>query len=87
MRDYLAESGTGENTSSAVGSIRAAFAAEIIEDGDSWMAAARLRNTLSHEYDKARAAEALSVIAERYLALFTRLADKLEDESKSRNYP
>ena len=87
MRDYLADLGIAENTSSAVGAIRAAFAAEIIEDGDGWMAAAKLRNTLSHEYDPQRAAEALTMIAERYLALFATLADKLAHEAKSRGRP
>lgn len=87
MRDYLTELGVSESMSSAVGAIRVAFAAEIIEDGDAWMAAAKLRNTLSHEYDPQRAAEALAAIAERYLALFTDLADKLAHETKSRGGP
>jgi nucleotidyltransferase substrate binding protein (TIGR01987 family) len=83
MRDYLAELGVSDNASSAVGAIRAAFAAAIIDDGDSWMAAAKLRNTLSHEYHPDRTAEALTVIADRYLALFQALADKLGHEAQS----
>lgn len=82
MRDYLAEIGVSDNASSAVGAIRAAFAAEIIDDGDEWMAAAKVRNTLSHEYRPERAAEALTLIAERYLALFKSLADKIAHETK-----
>ena len=82
MRDYLAELGVSDNASSAVGAIRAAFAAEIIDDGDEWMAAAKVRNTLSHEYHPERAAEALTLIAERYLALFKSLADKIAHETK-----
>lgn len=87
MRDYLAELGIGDNTSSAVGAIRAAFAAEIIDDGDEWMAAAKVRNTLSHEYHPDRAAKALTLIAERYLALFKSLADKIAHETKSSDNP
>lgn len=87
MRDYLAELGISEHTSSAVGAIRAAFAAEIIDDGDEWMAAAKVRHTLSHEYHPDRAAEALTLIAERYLALFKSLADKIGDEAKSSDNP
>lgn len=66
---------------SPVATIRSAFAVALIFDGDGWMDATKLRHSLSHEYDENRAAAALALISDRYLALFAALADKLHDEA------
>ncbi len=59
--------------------IRAAFAARLIEDGQSWIDATNARNALSHIYNQARADQAIDEIALEYLALMKSLADKLSD--------
>ena len=59
--------------------IRAAFEAELIEDGQGWIDATKLRNELSHIYDATRADAALQAIADSHLPLMTALVAKLND--------
>ena len=59
--------------------IRAAFEAGLIENGQGWVDATKLRNELPHIYDAARADAALEVIAESYLPLMMGLVSKLDD--------
>ena len=63
--------------------IRAAFALNLIADGDGWVDAMRQRNTTSHEYDEQAANVAVAAITTRYLALFEALAEKLSNEAQS----
>ncbi|MEI9928194.1 MAG: nucleotidyltransferase substrate binding protein [Sphingomonas sp.] len=77
MADYLLHELVPLDTVTPGGAIRAAFAAEVIRDGDAWMAASRLRNALSHTYDKAVRDRALEEISGRYLPLFAEFRDAM----------
>ncbi len=80
MRDYLEAAGSLEGMKSPVAAIRSAFEVGLIADGQGWMDATKLRHTLAHEYDPRRAEDALKAIADRHLALFRALSDKMNDE-------
>jgi nucleotidyltransferase substrate binding protein (TIGR01987 family) len=84
MYDYQTETGITV-VRSPVATIRSAFSIALISDGDGWMEATKLRHSLSHEYDENRAAAALALISDRYLALFVALAEKLGNETRSDN--
>ncbi|MDE2597516.1 MAG: nucleotidyltransferase substrate binding protein [Sphingomonadales bacterium] len=77
LRDYLIHDGQDLPVITPASVLRAAFAAGLVDDGDGWMDALKLRNQLSHEYDQHRAALAVADIMRRYLALFEVLAEKL----------
>lgn len=80
LGDYLVAHGAPVETPTPHNIIRAAFRMNLISDGDGWMAAMRLRNALSHEYDEDRACAALQHIAGSHLALFQALDEKLANE-------
>lgn len=80
MRDVLLSRGIGEDVRTPVGAIRAAFSVDLIDDGQRWMDATKLRHTLSHEYHPERAGAGLKQIASEYLAMFDALAEKLAHE-------
>ena len=73
MRDRLSALGMSESISSPVGAVRIAFAQGLIDNGQAWIDAGKLRNTLLHEYHPDRAANALKVIGTRYLPMFKAL--------------
>lgn len=79
MRDFLAENGA-EVMSTPGSVIRGAFAAGLIADGDGWMDALRLRNRLSHEYNREHADRAVEAIFNQHLARFSALAETLRHE-------
>lgn len=83
LRDYMTESGAPPDVPSPVNVIRGAFAMNLINDGDGWIAAMKLRNQTSHECDKDAASAAADEIADRHLALFSALAEKLTHEGQS----
>lgn len=87
MRDYLVENGVADEVATPIGAIRAAFAAGLIADGQDWIDATKLRNVLSHEYNSERAGEGLKQIANRHLAMFRALAEKLGDEQPPTDLP
>lgn len=80
IRDYLTVRGVTDEIRTPVGAIRAAYAADLIADGQRWMDATKLRHTLSHAYHPERAAEGQRLIAREYLAMFDALAEKLANE-------
>jgi len=67
-KDYLQEHGTvlEEVTPNAV--IKAAFAAGLILDGQTWVEMRLHRNMLAHNYDEAKFSEVLSAVEAKYLA-------------------
>lgn len=87
LRDYLVFSGITDDVRSPVGAIRSAYAINLIQDGQRWMDATKLRHTLTHEYHPERAAEGLDLIADEYLAMFQGLAEKLADEVQRPRFP
>ena len=51
LKDYLEAQGIVLETLTPAATIRAAFAAKIIADGDTWMRALDARNKMSHTYN------------------------------------
>lgn len=80
MRDYLADAGNPVSVPSAMNVIRAAFAINLIEDGDAWVAMAKARNVMAHEYDPAAFEVTVVNIASRFFPLIADLRAKLETE-------
>ena len=80
MRDFLFEVGAAVDVPVPINIIRAAMQANLITDGDGWVAAMQTRNMLSHEYNSVRAMEALQRIATEFLPLFVGLRAELDKE-------
>ncbi len=70
LLDYLTYQGIVLPTKTPRSVIVAAFQADIIEDGDGWMAALEARNKMSHVYNFKVFEELIDAIRVRYLALF-----------------
>ena len=66
LRDYLDFSGAAPATITPAAVIRAAFAANLIEDGDVWMAAFDARNRIAHTCDQATFDRIVRDIVERF---------------------
>ena len=63
--------------------VRAAFANELIEDGEAWIAMIESRNRTSHSYNEETAPEIATAILSRYvpaLESFVRRFTKLQEE-------
>lgn len=70
MKDYLEASGITINPVTPRTAIKAAFAAQVIEDGQVWVDMMLHRNLLSHSYDGTKFQEVLDALENRYLAAF-----------------
>ncbi|MBB5697160.1 HI0074 family nucleotidyltransferase substrate-binding subunit [Sphingomonas yantingensis] len=77
MADFLVAEGSPPDTVTSASVIRAAFAAGIVEDGDAWMAASKLRHQLSHTYDETMRDAGLVAIGERHLPTLVALRDDM----------
>ena len=85
MKDYLRSLGMGELIASR-DSTRAAFAAELILDGESWMDMILSLNLSSHTYNLDIAANLVAKIASNYATLFQEFETKmLEIQSRDRS--
>lgn len=78
MADYLADQLAPPDAYTPTQSIRSAFFAGLIEDGDAWIAAGRLRNQLSHAYSEAAREKALDAVRNTMMSLFEALRDRIE---------
>ena len=58
--------------------IKEAFAAKVLDDGQTWIDMIDHRNLLSHTYDPANFEDAVDAIHGRYLAAFGSLHDLLD---------
>ncbi|MEQ1495187.1 MAG: HI0074 family nucleotidyltransferase substrate-binding subunit [Novosphingobium sp.] len=85
LRDFMFASGQEIDVPSPINVIRTAFTLNLISQADEWVEAMRLRNALSHEYDAARAATALGVIADKYAPLIAELVERLSNEAERGN--
>lgn len=85
LRDFMFASGQDIDVPSPINVIRTAFTLNLISQADEWVEAMRLRNALSHEYDAARAAAALGVIADKYAPLIAELVERLSNEVERGN--
>jgi nucleotidyltransferase substrate binding protein (TIGR01987 family) len=81
LKDYLEHSGVllPQITPGAV--IKAAYAAKLVADGQTWMDMLKHRNLMSHTYDSARFNEAVSAVRARYLAALGQVYELLKAES------
>src|SRR5262249_582593 len=70
LKDYLEASGIVLETITPAATIKAAFEAKVIADGDAWMAALETRNLMSHTYNMKTFEEALSKIKAHYVPMF-----------------
>ena len=78
VREYLIDEGIAEiNTPKSV--MKAAFAANLIDDEDGWIGILNDRNTTSHIYDEDEADRIFERIRNKHTALFTKLSDTLSD--------
>ena len=78
MKDYLRSLGQ-DGLMASRDSTRAAFAAGLIIDGESWMDMIISRNLSSHTYNVATANSLTHKIAETYAALFVEFERKMQE--------
>jgi nucleotidyltransferase substrate binding protein (TIGR01987 family) len=76
MKDYLRSLGSSTVIASR-DSTRAAFAAELIADGENWMDMIVSRNLSSHTYNRDTANALVQKIASSYAALFALFEQKM----------
>ena len=80
IKDYMEHQNFDFATLTPATVIREAFAAKIIDDGETWMAALDARNKMSHTYDFKEFEQVLSQINAQYLTCFGNLYEKLAQE-------
>lgn len=85
MRDYLADGGNPVSIPSALNVIRAAFAVNLLEDGDAWVDMVKARNVMAHEYDPAAFEATVISITHRFFPLLADLKTRLEAERAAGN--
>lgn len=73
LADLLAAEGINLDTVTPRSVIRAAFAAKLIHDGETWMGALDARNRMAHTYNLADFEGVIREIRANYLALFDAL--------------
>ncbi|MEK7260208.1 MAG: nucleotidyltransferase substrate binding protein [Pseudomonadota bacterium] len=76
LRDYLRGQGNAELSGSR-DTLREAFSAKLIDDGEIWMNMLQDRNRTSHTYNEATATEILNNIQAHYHAMFEKLQSKM----------
>ena len=76
MKDFFIYQGRSDITGSR-DATRAAFAVQLVEDGEGWMEMIASRNQSSHTYNRATAQTLVQRIVERYAALFAAFAQRM----------
>ncbi len=77
MKDYFVYQGDMSITGSR-DATRAAFAVQLIEDGQGWMEMIKSRNQSLHTYNRATADTLVEVVVEQYAMLFRAFAQRME---------
>lgn len=85
MKDYLRSLGSSTVIASR-DSTRAAFAAELIADGENWMDMIVSRNLSSHTYNRDTASALVQKIVASYAALFATFEQKMVDVANDRSH-
>jgi nucleotidyltransferase substrate binding protein (TIGR01987 family) len=80
LKDYIEKEGIALEMITPSMVIKTAFAAKIIEDGETWMKALDARNKMSHTYDLKVFEKIISEITTQYLSAFDGLYIKLLKE-------
>ncbi|MCE2965344.1 MAG: nucleotidyltransferase substrate binding protein [Alphaproteobacteria bacterium] len=83
LKDYLEYKGIVLSTITPAAAIKAAFAANIIHNGEIWMRALDARNKMSHTYSFSAFEEIIKSIKSSYLVIFDDLYSSLLDDSLS----
>lgn len=78
LKDVLEADGLIVSPTTPASVVRAAFEAGVIEDGDGWMAALKLRNKLSHLYSQEVVLGAVPQIVERFGAVLSKAVEEIE---------
>ncbi len=81
LRDFLRWQGNPDITGSR-DTIREAFSAGLIDDGESWMRMLVDRNRTSHTYNEETAEQILKAIDECYHSLFTSVLNRMQKEAE-----
>lgn len=77
LKDFLQDQGD-QSIKGSKDTIRAAFKAELIQDGEDWMETILARNSSSHTYDENTAERLVVHIVEKYFPLFEKLKVEME---------
>jgi nucleotidyltransferase substrate binding protein (TIGR01987 family) len=77
MKDYFVHQGDTSITGSR-DAVRAAFAVQLIQDGQGWMDMIKSRNQSSHTYNQDTADEVTLDITKRYALLFDAFAQHMQ---------
>ncbi|MFN3819823.1 nucleotidyltransferase substrate binding protein [Blastomonas sp.] len=77
IKDYLEFQGVVLDTVTPRAVLKAAFAANLIEDGEVWMTALNARNKMSHTYNLKMFEQVVKAIEARYLGLMGQLDETL----------
>ncbi len=83
LKDYFAYQGNSNITGSR-DAFRAAFTADLIEDGEAWMESILSRNITTHAYNQETAEEINNKIIHQYYPMFAQLSTKLETLSDAK---
>lgn len=81
LKDYLEYSGLVLDQVTPRSVIKAAFAARVIADGDTWIDMLAHRNLMSHTYDEAKFKDAVNAIALRYVGVLGEVERLVVDRS------
>ncbi len=77
MKDYLEENGLVVNPAASENTIKEAFGAKLVDDGQVWIDMMLHRNLLSHTYDIKVFEEVLQEVDQKYLPALDRLHEFL----------
>lgn len=82
LKDFLTARSTSTKLYGSRDTTRAAFAAELIEDGEAWMKMIAHRNQSSHTYNDNVAGEIMEAIQTRYVGAFAALQRRFVELEK-----
>jgi len=81
LKDYLEHTGIVLESITPAATIKAAFSAKIIADGEAWMKALDARNRMSHTYDLKEFERIIEEIKSLYIVSFSALHDDLKKKA------
>ncbi|MEX1113827.1 MAG: nucleotidyltransferase substrate binding protein [Akkermansiaceae bacterium] len=79
LKDFLTARGSSDKIYGSKDATRAAFAAELIGDGEAWMKMIKHRNESSHTYNDDVAGEIMAAVLENYLPEFEAFQKRFEE--------
>ena len=83
LKEYMEDQGAAGEFQFPKGVLKAAYAAELISDGDVWLDMLASRNITSHIYDDAQAAQVLEAIKDRYFDQLNALKEFYQRQAKA----